>query len=116
MVAAHVHACDGDSHIGGSIADIAKAENAKLSDEEIELGTDLIERMSDEFEPDKYRDVEEQNITLEPRYAEGNHLVMYRLSETDRMMRLTKIVSPVTMRIECGGDTRTYNPRSVSNC
>jgi non-homologous end joining protein Ku len=28
----------------------------KLSDEEIELGADLIENMSDEFNPEKYRD------------------------------------------------------------
>src|SRR4029450_9749322 len=36
--------------------DIAKGENVKLSDEEIELGADLIENMSDEFNPEKYRD------------------------------------------------------------
>jgi DNA end-binding protein Ku len=39
-----------------NFANIPKAENAKLSDEEIQLGADLIESMSDEFEPDKYRD------------------------------------------------------------
>jgi len=39
-----------------NFGDIAKAENAKLSGEEIELGADLIENMSDEFNPDKYRD------------------------------------------------------------
>jgi DNA end-binding protein Ku len=39
-----------------NFAEIAKAENAKLSDQEIELGADLIENMSDGFEPDKYRD------------------------------------------------------------
>jgi DNA end-binding protein Ku len=39
-----------------NFADIAKGENAKLSDEEIELAADLIESMSDEFEPEKYRD------------------------------------------------------------
>ena len=39
-----------------NFADIAKAENAKLSDDEIELGAHLIENMSDEFDPDKYRD------------------------------------------------------------
>src|SRR5262245_20093582 len=37
-------------------ADIAKGENAKLSDKEIELGASLIENMSDGFNPDKYRD------------------------------------------------------------
>jgi DNA end-binding protein Ku len=36
--------------------EIPKAENAKLSDEEIQLGADLIESMSDEFEPDRYKD------------------------------------------------------------
>jgi DNA end-binding protein Ku len=35
---------------------IPKPENAKLSDEEIRLGTDLIESISDEFEPDRYKD------------------------------------------------------------
>ena len=35
---------------------LPKAENVKLSDEEIELGADLIENMSDEFNPEKYRD------------------------------------------------------------
>jgi DNA end-binding protein Ku len=35
--------------------DIAKAENSKLSDKEIGLGADLIENMSDEFNPEKYR-------------------------------------------------------------
>jgi DNA end-binding protein Ku len=39
-----------------NFAEIAKAENSKLSTEEIKLGADLIENMSDEFEPDKYRD------------------------------------------------------------
>jgi DNA end-binding protein Ku len=33
----------------------AKGENAKLSDKEIELGADLIENMSEEFNPEKYR-------------------------------------------------------------
>jgi DNA end-binding protein Ku len=35
---------------------IPKGENAKLSDEKIRLGADLIESMSDEFEPDRYKD------------------------------------------------------------
>src|SRR5262245_20735153 len=39
-----------------NFADIAKGENTKLSDKEIELGADLIENMSDGFNPDKYRD------------------------------------------------------------
>jgi DNA end-binding protein Ku len=39
-----------------NFAEIAKAENSKLSTEEIELGAPLIESMSDEFKPDKYRD------------------------------------------------------------
>jgi DNA end-binding protein Ku len=39
-----------------NFADIAKGENTKLSVEEIELGADLIENMSDEFKPEKYRD------------------------------------------------------------
>jgi DNA end-binding protein Ku len=39
-----------------NFAEIAKAENSKLSEDEIDLGATLIENMSDEFEPDKYRD------------------------------------------------------------
>jgi DNA end-binding protein Ku len=39
-----------------NFADIPKPENMKLSREEIELGADLIESMSDGFKPDKYRD------------------------------------------------------------
>ena len=39
-----------------NFAEIAKGENVKLSDGEIELGADLIENMSDEFKPDNYRD------------------------------------------------------------
>jgi DNA end-binding protein Ku len=39
-----------------NFADIAKAENVKLSDEEIDLGANLIENMSDGFNLDKYRD------------------------------------------------------------
>jgi DNA end-binding protein Ku len=39
-----------------NFADIAKGENVKLSGEEIDLGANLIENMSDEFNPDKYRD------------------------------------------------------------
>src|SRR5262245_59579428 len=39
-----------------NFAEIAKGENSKLSEEEIELGTTLIEGMSDGFEPGKYRD------------------------------------------------------------
>ena len=39
-----------------NFADIAKGDNVKLSDQEVELGADLIESMSDEFKPDKYRD------------------------------------------------------------
>jgi DNA end-binding protein Ku len=39
-----------------NFADIAKGENTKLSDDEIELGASLIENMSDGFNPEKYRD------------------------------------------------------------
>ena len=39
-----------------NFADIAKAENVKLTDDEIELGAHLIENMSDEFNLDKYHD------------------------------------------------------------
>jgi DNA end-binding protein Ku len=39
-----------------NFADISKAENEKLSDDEIDLGANLIENMSDGFNPDKYRD------------------------------------------------------------
>jgi DNA end-binding protein Ku len=39
-----------------NFAEIAKAENVKLSDQEIELGATLIENMSNGFNPDKYRD------------------------------------------------------------
>src|SRR5262245_37659258 len=39
-----------------NFAEIAKGENSKLSEDEIELGATLIENMSDGFEPDKYRD------------------------------------------------------------
>jgi len=39
-----------------ALADIAKGENTKLSDQEIELGASLIENMSDGFNPEKYRD------------------------------------------------------------
>jgi hypothetical protein len=35
---------------------IPKADNVKLSDQELNLGTNLIEEMSDEFDPEKYRD------------------------------------------------------------
>ncbi len=39
-----------------NFAEIPKAENAKLSDEEIALGAHLIDSMSDEFNLDKYCD------------------------------------------------------------
>jgi DNA end-binding protein Ku len=39
-----------------NFAEIGKAENASLSIEEIQLGADLIESMSDEFKPENYRD------------------------------------------------------------
>src|SRR5688572_27622382 len=39
-----------------NFADSPKAENAKLSDEEIQLGAELIESMSEEFKPDLYKD------------------------------------------------------------
>jgi DNA end-binding protein Ku len=35
---------------------LPKGENAKLTNEEIRLGADLIESMSDEFEPARYKD------------------------------------------------------------
>jgi DNA end-binding protein Ku len=35
---------------------IPKGENAKLSEQEITLGADLIEQMADKFDPEKYRD------------------------------------------------------------
>jgi DNA end-binding protein Ku len=38
-----------------NFAEIAKAENSKLYEDEIELGATLIESMSDGFRPDKYR-------------------------------------------------------------
>jgi DNA end-binding protein Ku len=39
-----------------NFAEIAMGENSKLSEDEIELGATLIENMSDDFKPDKYRD------------------------------------------------------------
>ena len=39
-----------------NFAEIAKGENSKLSEDEIELGSTLIENMSDGFVPGKYRD------------------------------------------------------------
>jgi DNA end-binding protein Ku len=39
-----------------NFTEIPKAENVKLTDDEIELGAHLIENMSDEFNLDKYRD------------------------------------------------------------
>jgi DNA end-binding protein Ku len=39
-----------------NFGEIPKAENAKLSEGEINLGANLIESMSDEFKPEKYRD------------------------------------------------------------
>ena len=39
-----------------NFAEIAKGENSKLSEDEIEPGATLIENMSDEFNPEKYRD------------------------------------------------------------
>ena len=39
-----------------NFAEIAKAENLKLSDGEVELGATLIENMSDGFEPTKFHD------------------------------------------------------------
>jgi len=39
-----------------NFAEIAKGENSKLSEAEIELGATLIENMSNGFEPGKYRD------------------------------------------------------------
>jgi len=45
-----------------NFAEIAKGENSKLSEDEIKLGADLIERLSDEFEPEKYRDEYRQRV------------------------------------------------------
>jgi DNA end-binding protein Ku len=39
-----------------NFAEIAKGENVRLSDQEIELGATLIENMSDEFNPERFRD------------------------------------------------------------
>jgi non-homologous end joining protein Ku len=39
-----------------NFADIAKGENTKLSEDEIDLRATLIENMSDEFKPERYRD------------------------------------------------------------
>jgi DNA end-binding protein Ku len=39
-----------------NFGEIAKAENMKLSDAEVELGANLIENMSDGFNPENYRD------------------------------------------------------------
>jgi DNA end-binding protein Ku len=45
-----------------NFAEIAKAENMKLSDEEIELGANLIENMSDEFKPEKFRNKHRERV------------------------------------------------------
>ena len=39
-----------------NFTEIAKGENSKLSEDEIELGATLIENMSNGFEPGKYRE------------------------------------------------------------
>jgi len=45
-----------------TFAKIAKGENSKVSEDEIELGGTLIENMSDEFNPGKYRDEYRERI------------------------------------------------------
>jgi DNA end-binding protein Ku len=45
-----------------NFGDIPKVDNLKLSDEEIELGSTLIENMSNGFKPDKYRDEYRQRV------------------------------------------------------
>ena len=45
-----------------NFAEIAKGENSKLSEDEIELGATLIENMRDEFNPGKYRDEYRERI------------------------------------------------------
>src|SRR5215813_13881174 len=45
-----------------NFVEIAKGENVKLSNQGIELDANLIENMSDEFNPGKYRDEHRERV------------------------------------------------------
>jgi DNA end-binding protein Ku len=55
-----------------NFAHIAKAENAKLSDAEIQLGATLIENLSDEFEPEKHRDEYRERVQSKYQNRQGH--------------------------------------------
>jgi DNA end-binding protein Ku len=56
-----------------NFGEIAKAENVKLSDDEIKLGATLIENMSNEFNPDKYRDDYRERVARRKEQRPGDH-------------------------------------------
>jgi DNA end-binding protein Ku len=93
-----------------NFAEIAKAENSKLSEDEIDLGATLIENMSDGFNPDKYRDeyLERVQAMLDEK-SKGQEITV-AAPEAPRHAQIIDLMQALKQSIEKAKPTQTAAP------
>jgi DNA end-binding protein Ku len=83
-----------------NFAEITKAENAKLSGEEIDLGAQLIEDMSDEFKPEKYRDEYRERIQAMLEEKSKGQEITVAAQEAPRHAQIIDLMQALKQSIE----------------
>jgi DNA end-binding protein Ku len=93
-----------------NFAEIAKAENTKLSDQEIELGASLIENMSDGFNPDKYRDEYRERVQAMLDEKSKGREITIAAPEAPRHGRIIDLMQALKQSIEKARPKRKATP------
>ena len=83
-----------------NFAEIAKGENSKLSTEEIKLGTDLIESLSDEFKPDKYHDEYRERVQAMLEEKSKGHEITVAAPEAPQRAQIIDLMQALKQSIE----------------
>ena len=83
-----------------TFAEIAKAENSTLSTEEIKLGADLIESMSDEFNPEKYHDEYRERVQAMLEEKSKGHEITVAAPEAPQRAQIIDLMQALKQSIE----------------
>jgi DNA end-binding protein Ku len=93
-----------------NFAEIAKAENSKLSEDEIDLGATLIENMSDGFNPDKYRDEYRERVQAMLDEKSKGQEITVAAPEAPRHAQIIDLMQALKQSIEKAKPTQTAAP------
>jgi DNA end-binding protein Ku len=93
-----------------NFAEITRAENSKLSGEEIELGATLIESMSDGFEPENYRDEYRERVQAMLDEKSKGQEITVTAPEAPRHAQIIDLMQALKQSIERAKPERKATP------